>query len=64
MARPSGECEGQPCYTQGDIDEINAEITVCQAERTVLQQDLDAKDQQIMDLQNELATAQMNACPT
>jgi hypothetical protein len=62
MERPSGECEGQPCYTVGDRAAINAEIAVCQAELIVLQAEANAKMAALMVLQMEKMDALMSPC--
>lgn len=63
MARPSGTSEGQPCYTEADIAEINAEIVVVQAEAADLSAQLTVKQQEYTALNTELFFAQMNSCP-
>lgn len=64
MARPSGTCNGQSCYTPADKAEIAAEKVVRVAERDVLQAALTAKDGQITALDTELALANGSmSCP-
>lgn len=77
MTRPSGSCEGQPCYTDEDEAEIAAELTVANGELTVLngqltvlqagvtakQMEIMQKQTQIMELQDEQMTAITNHCP-
>lgn len=63
MARPSGECNGQPCFTAGDRAEIEAEIAVLNAEKTGLNAEIEAINQQLVPLEHELGDAMRNACP-
>lgn len=64
MPRPSGTCNGQPCYTPGDKAEIAAEKDDREAEREVLQNALTTKDGQIQALEDELELANGTmSCP-
>lgn len=64
MARPSGTCNGQPCYTPADRAEIVAEKVVRQAELDVLNAAVTAKSGQITALDTELALANGSmSCP-
>lgn len=63
MARPSGTCNGQPCYTPGDIAEIEAEIAVLNAEKVVLNAEIEVINQSLVPLEHELGDAVRNACP-
>lgn len=63
MARPSGTCEGHPCYTVADKQAIDAELLVAQAELIVAQQDLATAQSAVYALQMEKMQAQYNSCP-
>lgn len=63
MARPSGTCNGQPCFTAGDKSAIDAEMTVLEAELEIVQAELAAINQQIAVLSMERMQANANSCP-
>lgn len=63
MARPSGTCNGQSCYTAQDKAEIEAEIAVLNAEKTVLNAEIEVINQALVPLEHELGDAIRNACP-
>lgn len=59
---PSGNCEGNPCYTQEDRDNIAAGLTVLQAQIIVAQAQLQVLQTELMTLQQIQMDAQMNQC--
>lgn len=63
MARPSGTCNGQPCYTAQDRAEIEAEIANLNAEKTDLLAQIDVINTDLVPLEHELGDAVRNACP-
>jgi len=63
MARPSGTCNGQPCYTAADKAEIDAEIVVLESELIVVQAEVTAINQQLATLSHERMQANANSCP-
>lgn len=63
MARPSGTCNGQNCYTAADLAEINAELANAIAERDDLLAQAAVWGTTIGQLEQEQRAATMNACP-
>lgn len=62
MTRPSGICEGNPCYTTGDIEEIETELAVAQAAHSEAEALAETAQQLVTTLEEELNTANGNAC--
>ena len=62
MSRPSGVCEGQPCYTDQDREDIDAEITLKAAEVAVDSAQLTLSTAELAQLQAEKSTAESNQC--
>lgn len=63
MARPSGTCSGQSCFTAADKAAIDAEIAVLEAEKVVVQAELTAINDQLAALSHERMQANANSCP-
>lgn len=63
MSRPSGTCNGQPCYTAADKAEIAAEKADKEAEAADLQAQLELVNDEIAALSHEAMTANANSCP-
>lgn len=69
MAEPTGLCAGQPCWTDADIQQLEAEIENAEneaedADNAVLaaQEVAEMKHQTVMSLQMALSLAQSNRC--
>lgn len=63
MPRPSGTCNGMPCYTAADRDEIAAEIADLNAEKTDLNAQITVINQDLAALEHEQGDAMRNKCP-
>jgi len=62
MTRPSGVCGEDPCYTTGDIEEIETELAVAQAAHSEAEAVTETAQQLVTTLEEELSTANGNAC--
>lgn len=60
---PSGECEGQPCYTASDEAQTEAALAHAQSEEATAQATYEAKQQATQEWQMQLESVQMNRCP-
>ena len=63
MTRPTGECEGEPCWLPADYLDLNVEIGVWETLRDQYQASLDQADQKLQELNDELMEANNNPCP-
>ena len=62
MSRPSGVCNGMPCYTDQDRTDIDAEIVLKTAEVAVDTAKLTLSQAELSQLQTEKVAAQTNSC--